>query len=133
MELQNVSIIMLWKLHIIDTFYHCHSCLWLSEVVLVIMHLINRNPFTLTFFIRCLVFYQMIVLCVSKCTFFVLLPIHECTKLSAKSHMCVFLSYGVSLQRYQCFDPSINWLYVSDIKYFRIYSFLFIKKYFVFF
>jgi len=52
-------------------------------------------------------------LCVFGCTCFVIKPYVECTKLSAKFALCVFLGYGLAPKRYHCFDLVSQKLYVS--------------------
>uniref|UniRef100_A0A803NMR7 Retroviral polymerase SH3-like domain-containing protein n=1 Tax=Cannabis sativa TaxID=3483 RepID=A0A803NMR7_CANSA len=46
-------------------------------------------------------------------TYFVLRPSVECTKLSSRSALCVFLGYGEGKKGYRCFDPVSQKLYVS--------------------
>jgi len=47
------------------------------------------------------------------CTYFVLHPHIECSKISPRSTICVFLGYGEGKKGYCCFDPIIQKLYVS--------------------
>jgi hypothetical protein len=50
---------------------------------------------------------------VFSCTCFVLHPHAECSKLSSRYAICVFLGYGEGKKRYRCFDPITHKLYVS--------------------
>lgn len=45
-------------------------------------------------------------------TCFVLLPEKDCTKLSARCVLCVFLGYGINQKSYRCYDPVRQKLYV---------------------
>jgi hypothetical protein len=47
------------------------------------------------------------------CTCFVLRPRAECSKLSSRSVICVFMGYGEGKKGYRCFDPITYKLYVS--------------------
>jgi len=47
------------------------------------------------------------------CTCFVLRPHAECSKLSSRSAICVFLGYDEGKKGYHCFDPITHKLYVS--------------------
>jgi hypothetical protein len=47
------------------------------------------------------------------CTCFILRPHVECSKLSSRSAIGVFLGYGEGKKRYRCFDPITQKLYVS--------------------
>jgi hypothetical protein len=47
------------------------------------------------------------------CTYFVLRPHAERSKLSSCSAICVFLGYGEGKKGYRCFDPITHKLYVS--------------------
>ncbi|GKD42938.1 gag-pol polyprotein [Tanacetum coccineum] len=47
------------------------------------------------------------------CTCFVLKPHVECTKLTTKSTLCVFLGYGSGQKGYHCYDPVGQKLYTS--------------------
>jgi len=47
------------------------------------------------------------------CTCFVLHPHVECSKLSSRSAICVFLGYGEGKKGYHCYDPITQKLYVS--------------------
>jgi hypothetical protein len=50
---------------------------------------------------------------VFSCTYFVLRPHIERSKLSSQSTICVFLGYDKGKKRYRCFDPITQKLYVS--------------------
>ena len=50
---------------------------------------------------------------VSGCTYFVLRPHIERSKLSSRSAICVFLGYDEGKKGYHCFDPITHKLYVS--------------------
>jgi len=47
------------------------------------------------------------------CTCFVLRPHAECSKLSSRSAICVFLGYDEGKKGYHCFDPITHKRYVS--------------------
>jgi len=47
-------------------------------------------------------------LSVFGCTYFVLKPHVERTKLSAKSTLCVFMGYGLGKKGYRCFDQLVK-------------------------
>ena len=47
------------------------------------------------------------------CTCFVLRPHVECSKLSSRSIICIFLGYGEGNKGYRCFDPITQKFYVS--------------------
>ena len=68
--------------------------------------LINRIPSTLAYGLS--LFHTLYAfppnyscLRVFGCNCYVLLPTHERTKSPAKSHMCVFLGYGLDKKRYR--------------------------------
>jgi len=81
-------------------------------------HVVNQIPtshnFGLSFFGKlygyapdCSIFH------VFGCTYFILKPHVECTQLSTKSALCVFLGYGLSQKGYRCFYPISKKVYVS--------------------
>lgn len=51
---------------------------------------------------------------VFSCTCFVLRRHVECSKVSSRYTICVFLGYGEGKRRYYCFDPITQKLYVSS-------------------
>uniref|UniRef100_A0A2N9J177 Uncharacterized protein n=1 Tax=Fagus sylvatica TaxID=28930 RepID=A0A2N9J177_FAGSY len=52
-------------------------------------------------------------LCFFGCACFVLLQLHEHSKLEPRSHLCCFLGYGIEHKGYRCWDPISQRLRIS--------------------
>jgi len=100
--------------------HSCYMSMLVScrgEVILIATHVVNRiltsHNFGLSPFEN---LYghgpDCSTLRVFGCTCFILKPLVESTKLSAKSSLCVFLGYCLSQKGYCCFDPISQKLYV---------------------
>jgi len=58
------------------------------------------------------------------CTCFIFFPHVECSKLSSRFAICVFLGYGKGKKKYRCFDSITQKLCVSSCCLSRVYAFL---------